>query len=422
MKDILFLLLICITLFSSCANKSKKAEVNESEFSDHILASKKSQKTNAFEKINVFSECTNYNNNLSTIASKVKFIHLDNNPPINDFLIYDVALSEEFIFLLGMTDILQYDHTGKFIRSIGRKGRGPKEFLQLFPPIQLDRKNKLLYAFDSKLDKIMVYHFDGTFKKTIPIIGKGGCIQIIDSSMMAIRQMHYHRYLPDCKSIRFIDYNGKEIKAYSSHLYPIPKEKFESYGAEESLLWNHNGALYSLEYGADTIFQIIKDSLAPVRVLSGKLKLNKDELFIKEKGEKLNLLPYLFRPNSGIFESDTYIIFKLFNKKERFFMVYNKLTKQFHRTFHENAPSTRKGILKMEYFTDDMFSGLPFNPQYQSQGKAMSLIPAMDIYKRKSEVLSFIANHPSEEAEKLKSILQNVNEMDNPVLIVVNFK
>lgn len=421
MKKYLIYSLICI-IFNSCSSSTKQTKENESGIPKIIEGQKSRLTLNIIEKLDVFSECTKYDNNLSTLASKVKFIHLDVVPPINDFHTYDVAISKDYIFLSGMTNIVQYDHTGKFIKNIGRLGRGPKEFLQLFPPLQLDRENKLLYALDSKLDKIMVYHFDGTYKKTIPLKSKDGCIQIIDSSLMAIRQMYYNRYLPDCKSIRFINYNGREVKTYPSHLYPIPKEKFKRYGAEESFLWSHNEVLYSLEYGADTIFQIIKDSLAPVRVLTGKLKLDKDEFFIEEQGEKLNLLPYLFRPNSGIFESETHIIFRLSNKKERFFMVYDKLTMQFHRTFHKNAPTTRKGILKMEYFMDDMVSGLPFNPQYQSHGKAMSLIPATDIYKVKEEILNFIANHPSEEAEKLKSIVQNINEMDNPILMIVNFK
>ena len=103
-------------------------------------------------------------------------------------------------------------------------------------------------------------------------------------------------------------------------------------------------------------------------------------------------------------------------------MVYNKSTMQFHRTFYKDASSTGKGSIKMNYFTDDLVSGLSFNPQYQSQGKAISLVSAIDIYNRKQVILDYIANHPSEEAEKLKLMVQNITEMDNPIVMIAKFK
>jgi hypothetical protein len=76
----------------------------------------------------------------------------------------------------------------------------------------------------------------------------------------------------------------------------------------------------------------------------------------------------------------------------------------------------------MDFFTDDVVSGLPFDPQYQSQQEAIALIPAFEIYNKKDCILESIKNNPSKEAEKLKDIVQNITEMDNPVVMIIKFK
>ncbi len=371
----------------------------------------------------IYSKCSDYDNNLSSVASEVKFIKLDMKPLINEFMTCDVQISDEYIFLSGMTQITQYDRNGKYIRNIGSHGKGPKEFFNLHPPLQLDRRNKLIYALDITYNKIVVYNFKGDFIRNISLSPTGACFEIIDSSIIALRQICFERQLPDCMTIRFIDYSGKQINAYPSYLYPLPKERFEQYGAAESFLWRHNDKVYYLEYGADTIFQIIKDSLVPARVLTGKLKLDKDEYFRKNlTSNNLGISSYILRPNGAIFESDKNIIFKISSNRETFYMVYNKSTKQLHRTFYQDALSTRKGELKMNYFTDDLVSGLPFNPQYQSQDKAISLVSALEICNQKQMILDYIASHPTEEGEKLKFMVQNISEMENPIVMMVKFK
>jgi len=415
--------LFFIIVSSSCTSGTQQKKEKDRVDNKAVLAQKSPKKSNGIEQLAVFSECSDYDNNLSSVASEVKFIQLEIKPPINDFMTFDVEISDEYIFLTGLTQISQYDRNGRYIKNIGSHGKGPKEFFRLTPPLQLDRKNKLIYAFDITYKKIVVYNFEGEFIRKISLNSESGCFEIIDSTVIALRQMFYERYRPDCKSIRFIDYSGKQLNAYPSHLYPLSKERFENYGTEESFLWKHNGTVYYLEYGADTVFQVIKNSLVPARVLTGKLKLDKDEFFRKDRGNnKLDISSYIMRPNGGVFESDKFIIFKLSSNKEVFYMVYNKSTMQFHRTFYKDASSTGKGSIKMNYFTDDLVSGLSFNPQYQSQGKAISLVSAIDIYNRKQVILDYIANHPSEEAEKLKLMVQNITEMDNPIVMIAKFK
>ncbi len=77
-------------------------------------------------------------------------------------------------------------------------------------------------------------------------------------------------------------------------------------------------------------------------------------------------MTYIMRPNSGVFESDNSIVFRMGNDYGKFFMVYDKTKMEYYRTYHKDAVADRSGAKNMDYFTDDIVSGLKFNPQYQS--------------------------------------------------------
>lgn len=423
MKISTYCFFACFAICVSCSERKQNPRANMLTGNPSEMEEKTSQEDTIIEKLSVFSKCTDYNNTLSTVASKSEFVQIDNKLPINDFMTFDVAISDEYIFLMGLEQIVQYDRNGKYIQKIGRHGKGPEEFFRLSPPLQLDQKNKLIYAFDTTYGKIVVYDFDGKFVKKIPVGLNSGCFELIDPELIALRQISSDRYKPDCKVIRFIDHKGKEIKSFPSYLYPLPEKMFKGFGASESFLWKHNDKLFCLEYGADTIFQIKKDSLIPARIITGELRLDKNELFQKDrKSNKLDIIGYIMRPNAGIFESDSFIIFKLFSYDETFYTIYNKSDGHFYRTFYKNEVSNKSGCLKMDYFTDDLTSGLSFNPQYQSEGKSIAFVPALDIFNRKQEILDFIAKHPTKEGEKLKAIVDGNSEMSNAVLMIVSFK
>jgi hypothetical protein len=377
------------------------------------------------EEIAVFSRCTDYDNNLSAVASDVAFILLDREPPINDFHIYDIQLCDDCVFLADLYQIIQYDRQGKYIRNIGSRGMGPEEYVQLCLPVQLDRKNKLVYASDTRRKRILAYRFDGEFKNAFPVKDSQGCITIIDSTTIALRQVMSERARPDCPLIRFMDYEGRIKKIYPSHLYPYSGE-FTNRGPMESYLWENSGRFYCMEFGSDTIYRIAGDSIIPARKLTGKLKLEPYNFFSYQTGDKLNTFSYILRPHSTVFESGSHIIFRLENQRERLFMVYNKKTGTFHRTHHVNAPAfngrSRGTVKRMDYFIDDLVSGLRFDPQYQSYGKAIALIPATEVAEKREDILRFIASHPSDESARLKASVEKMDEFDNPLMMMVTFK
>lgn len=376
---------------------------------------------NGLEKIPIFDKISNKLNNLSDIASDIKFIPLDNDPPFNPFHIYDIQIDKDYIFLMGMHHINMYDWNGHFVRNIGSRGQGPREFIQLAPPLQLDHNSRTVYATDSRGRKIIVYDFKGNYLKNISHRIDASAIELIDTSTIAIRQGMTDRYKPETPLITFMNDKGEITNKIRSNLYPV-LGKMETLGSDASFLWRYGNKIYYLEYGADTIFQIEKNRLTPVKVLSGNGKPKFSELFQKETGKKLKVLGSILRPNAAIFESGQYILFKLSNDYENYFALYDKENGAVSRTMHENATKDSRGARRMDYFMDDIVSGLQFKPEYQSEGKAIAFISAETIIENKEEILSFIETKNSSEAKKMKSIVKNMNEEDNPLLVIVTFK
>ena len=398
-------------------DKTKFAKTNSSN--DIVIAG-----SDGVQHISVFSKCTNYDNKLSTVASEVRFIPLDDEPLINDELIFDIELTDDFVLLSDLYHIFQYDKQGHFIRNIGERGMGPADYINISLPLQVDNTKKAIYALDINRKRVVVYNFDGSFNRAFQTNFQGS-MSVLDSSTIAFRQSSGDRFQKNVPFISFTDNNGKNEKVYYSHLHPvIPRNEVKGM-PEATFLWEHAGRFYYLEYGADTIFQISRDAFVPVWILTGELKVDKKELFVFNN-RKLYNISYLFRPNAGIFESNRFLIFNLYGNQERFYMVYDKVSGQFHRTYDKDAPVfvDSRGVSRIDrdYFIDDLISGLQFKPQYQSMGKAIALIPATTVVENRTKILRHIASHPSKESEHLKPIVEKMDEEDNPLVMIVTFK
>ena len=159
--------LCCIFLFVSCSGKKQSAAGIDK---DTIPVADVAANVNirpADKHVPFYNEIGKYDNNLSSIASGVRFVKLDDEPLFRDFLIHDVQQCDSFLFLLGGEHIFMYDESGHFLRQIGSKGQGPGEYVNLNAPLQLDEKNRVLYVADGYTSRFLSYDFDGNLLKDI---------------------------------------------------------------------------------------------------------------------------------------------------------------------------------------------------------------------------------------------------------------
>jgi len=104
------------------------------------------------------------NVNLSLIASSTNLIKLETSDSCLMSYISCLDVSDNFIFVNGGGVIYQFDMKGKFIRQVGKQGRGPNEYL-FAGNLVCDNIRKRIYI--AAHHKILCYDFEGKYISTI---------------------------------------------------------------------------------------------------------------------------------------------------------------------------------------------------------------------------------------------------------------
>ena len=419
-----FYLLLCIALSVSCSGKKQSAAEAVSDTIPTVEVAEDVNIRPADKHVPFYDEIEKYDNNLSSIASGVRFVKLDDEPLFRDYLVYDVQQCDSFLFLLGGEYIFMYDESGHFLRQIGSKGQGPGEYVLLNAPLQLDEKNRVVYVADGYTNRFLSYDFEGNLLKDIRYDSEWDQAYLLDSTILAINTEYVSHFLPHkTKKLILQDYGRKTLKSFPSYLYPVESPGNGMHFGPDNILWSCQKDFYLLEYGNDTIFQITRNQLIPSLILTGDLKMDKDELFIQGVKNKLAISPQMMKPSSGIFESNRFLIASMYrqNPEESYYAVLDKKTGALWRTGKHTQPFIGEfaKYKSSKYFIDDMVSGLPFEPIYYSQGEAIGLIAAEALLTQKEAIAEFVAKHPTEEGKKLQKMLETMNEESGSVLCFV---
>lgn len=376
----------------------------------------------------IYDKLSGIKNKLSEIADSIEFCALAPDPLLDGTFVADVALTDSDVFVIWRIDaIYRFDRAGRFKNKIGSLGQGPEEYAQFGDNLMVDEEQRTVTVVDAGQIRIKTYDYDGKLLKSVPIPNRYATSLIkMDAGTYIVRTVDSERYRPNCPALRLMDVSGKLIKTYKSHLYPITKDKEKGwhYGPMQNSLWEYNGHFYTLEYGNDTIYRVDKNQLVADRTLSGtNYRPSMYNLFHSGSGDKRLLLPMMMRPNSDIFESDRFVLFRCFEESKRYFMVYDKTDGQVYQSLHEDAPvRERTGEKLSAYFTDDLVSGMPFTPEYRSGEKIIGWLSAPEIVENREKILQFAETCTSAEAARFREIVTRMKEDDNPVLMIVKLK
>ena len=421
-----FYLLLCIALSVSCSGKKQSAAEAVSDTIPTVEVAEDVNIRPADKHVPFYDEIEKYDNNLSSIASGVRFVKLDNEPIFRDFFVLDIQQCDSFLFLMEPKHLFMYDATGKFIRQIGQNGQGPGEYVYLGAPLQLDEKRRILYATDFYTNRYLSYNFDGGFLKETRFSHEEDQAYLLDSTTIAINTLSTQRFLPH-KTPKLVlqNYARKILKSFPSYLYPIDRPRNMISFGPDNFLWHCGNDFYLLEYGNDTIFQVTREKLIPALILTGDMKPTGDNLFDDEK-DKLSITAYIGQPSAAIFESNRFLIAKISRSRSResYHAVLDKKTGALWRTGKHTQPFVGEAakFRTENYFIDDMVSGLPIEFIYNSQGEAACLIAADVLLTQKDVIADFVKKHPTEEGKKLLKIVEGMHEEDSSVVCFVKLK
>ena len=416
---------ICLFSMMSCSSKKQSTTGIESDTIPAVGVVEDVNIRPADKHVPFYDEIDKYDNNLSSIATGVRFVKLDNEPLFRDFFVLDIQQCDSFLFLMGPEHLFMYDATGKFIRQIGQKGQGPGEYVYLGAPLQVDEKRRIIYATDFYTNRFLSYNFDGDFLKETRFAVDESQAYLLDSTTIAVNTLSTHRFPPHkTKKLILQDYDRKTLKSFPSYLYPVERPRGMMVFGPDNFIWHCGKDFYMLEYGNDTIFQITREELIPSLILTGDMKPTGNNLFDDEE-DKLSITAYIMQPSAAIFESNRFLIAKISSRsRESYHAVLDKKTGALWRTGKHTQPfvgETAK-FRTENYFIDDIASGLPIEFIYNSQGEAACLIAADVLLTQKDAIADFVAKHPTEEGKKLLKIVEGMHEEDGSVICFVKLK
>ena len=167
---------------------------------------------------------------------------------------------------VGNVEIKVYDANGKYLRLIGRRGKGPGEFR--YPSYFFIDTNDLLYVLDGLQNRLTVFNSEGSFIKTFPLADRDKTFGIfyVDESGNFIVQ----------ESPKTYDETGKkdirEINIYSNNLVFIKNIFSRNENTHFYIQYGERGTMTRLQ---PFYYMVLCEYIPQNKVVYGFTEMNK---------------------------------------------------------------------------------------------------------------------------------------------------
>lgn len=365
----------------------------------------------------------------------------------------NVIVTDSLIFVGGDDGVFSFTREGKFLTRIGRKGRGPGEWIHLIH-MSIDDAEEIIY-FDT-YEELLAYTYNGKFVRSItkPTFGER------EEEMYHFRNVSFLRdnlfigcvddyYGPKAHYWSLIDGNGDIVKMFDNHVTGY-RRYGRSYVIEPSVIVSDN-ALYVKEGMNDTIFVASRDNeLVPKFVFDlGRYGLPEDGDYTGGNSYEImqkSIIVSARNISGGYVEmciSPNYIFFALrigtrtgiktpvgnkhiipnglgneWYDSENVLGIYD-ISSGKTELLDRDSPSRRYGLV------NDIDGGVPFFPNaYNAPANELVQVwGAIDVKGVLTE--EHFAAHPARDPAahaRLRTLVENLKEDDNPVIMVAKLK
>lgn len=351
--------------------------------------------------------------NLSEIADNVIYIPLDKTFPLG--LIYKYEFVNNSIYLSAKDiGVLVYNRDGKFLRRIGKIGRGPGEYnYPMF--FTVDDKTETTYVLDSR-GIIKIYSKTGRFLRNLSLKDYGESpdnINLFNSKLF----VHYMLQFPETKyDWTVLDSLGNLLRSKNLTIQSITTKWGESGGT-----YRYENKMHYWNPFNDTVFSISPDLsyYASFLIKPGDHRFPKSDF---KSFEQLTKYMHI----KQIVETQKFIIIKYdFNKKINIALIDKLNQKSF--LMNLEPESNIPGSDLVGGISNDYDGGLMFLPNnYFVENSREFCSGFVNPYKIKSLVSSteFKNSNPKHLSKKKEfEILANsLTETDNKLIMVVRLK
>lgn len=301
-------------------------------------------------------------------------------------------ITEKYIFV---GDIM-FRRDGSFVRKLGKKGQGPKEYIMAFG-IAVDEKQGEFYVNDNFLREIFIYDFNNIFKKRIKAHPRGSGIRSLgDGKIMLFRDRY--GFFEDCFEYRIIDTNTEEIVYTRTH--PGLNETNFQGGCS---VWNFNEKMYYYESYRDTIYSLTGGEAGDATYLirQGKYKRPGTDVDNPEKHIRIG----------EIVECNRFLFFSIGLHNSLYYAAYDKTTgkvklNKFDKFFNNDIDG---GFLWLYNETSNKQEGFHYTFPYLAKERIESLSAQNKGYDK-------------EKNRKLRQFIEGLEEDDNAFICFFDLK
>ncbi len=405
------------------------------------------KKLNSLPQINIGANVNNMQKIfLSQFTDKVKYLPLEFSQDNPIGVIKSITFSKKYILINDIKTCLLYDTEGHFIRCIGKNGRGPGEYQFLTcSGIYKDR------IYIQSIFDLFEYKTDGSFVRKIKnrFMFNNSTYQYT-RNWIIINDSLFFSHMPNpTGNIQYkallTNNDGEIIKPFKNHIL-FHRGKAITISDDNAHIYQFDKMIYFKEYYNDTLFYLDSQyNLIPKYVFNlGKYKepVSGREKPVAEWGKSQP--NFIFIPN--VFQTDKYLFIKcqfgdhfpakrLTSEKVNLpnEIVYTKLYNTTYalgifnkqtKTISFCEPTSTDNPLFTSGIYNDIDAGPRFFPDMQVNDSTMVMwIKPSDLIKhiKNIDFRNIVLKYP-EKKKHLEELANKLNELDNPVLMVVTFK
>lgn len=213
-----------------------------------------------------------------------KYIKLETNENCIIGGVGKTISTDKYIFISDYRQdkLMVFDHRGKFVGNVGRKGKGPEEYIYL-GSFSIDEYNSHVIISDPNTKKVLRYSLNNGFEfiSSSEVVPTSGSIEVLKSGNIISNNSFRKRDVEmSKKDFTLFDKNYKVLNSYIEvDYYP-----FASTGPSTSL-YKVNGNVFGYSQYESTIYKLSEKAPIPFYEISFGSELLAPLSFHQDNGE-----------------------------------------------------------------------------------------------------------------------------------------
>jgi len=372
----------------------------------------RSQISEALNMVNVL-EANESELSISQIADDIVYIPLDNYIPLA-YIMKVVYRDGDYFVKDNKSTFLRFNQNGEQINSIGKRGRGPGEYMYIVDFV-VHPETGNIFIISDKEGKMLVYSAKGKFVKAIELTKRHAKSIGISADNLFLFYLDGREHNEE--NMELLDVNGNLIKSYTNN-YKFERGKGILGLSGECLMYSFEDKLHFKEIFSDTLFYLEGANLVPKIILnSGEKRFTPEKrtqaiadmsLHPKTSSEKLvrSVLP------NNLLETRNFLFYSYGYERKVKMLVCSK------------SSGENMEIVRSEGIKNDLDGGPNIDLKMtKDDNTVLSWINAYEL-KQFIESKDFKNSTPKypEKKKELENLANSLDENDNPVLMLVKLK